>query len=216
MPRPSEKNLEIRDARREEILRAAARVFAARGFHEAKISEIAKAAALSHGLVYHYFESKEALVEAIFERKLDRMQEVHRAAFAGEGPVLDRLARACEQILAQTAREPDVSLFWTQSLVNRTLPEKVRRRFLRHAKRSFAELIAMIEEGQRAGEIADDVPAESLATALAALMRGLSHFQEVRITKARRAPPPADVIVRLLRPLGGSARARPHRSPEVA
>ena len=60
-PRTDEQNAQIKDERREQILKAALKVFALRGFAATKISDIAKEAGLSHGLVYHYFASKEEI-----------------------------------------------------------------------------------------------------------------------------------------------------------
>lgn len=56
------------EARRHQILDAAAACFRLRGFRGASMSEISKAAAMSTGHIYHYFASKEAIVEAIVER----------------------------------------------------------------------------------------------------------------------------------------------------
>ncbi len=53
--------------RRKQILRAAVSVFAERGFHKTRISDIAKRAGVAYGLVYHYFESKEDLLSSVFE-----------------------------------------------------------------------------------------------------------------------------------------------------
>jgi TetR/AcrR family fatty acid metabolism transcriptional regulator len=49
------------------ILRAAINVFAEKGYHGCRISDVARAAGVAHGLVYHYFEDKEQLLEAVFE-----------------------------------------------------------------------------------------------------------------------------------------------------
>ena len=49
------KNEMIKDTRREQILSAALKIFAARGFAATKISDIVRAGGISHGLVYHYF-----------------------------------------------------------------------------------------------------------------------------------------------------------------
>ena len=53
---------DIRDERKKQIMRAAIKVFAENGIRLTKISNIAKEAGISHGLVYHYFESKEELL----------------------------------------------------------------------------------------------------------------------------------------------------------
>lgn len=57
-----------KDVRRDEILSAAKRVFAAHGFHQTAIADVAKAAKLSYGTIYWYFDSKDALFRALTER----------------------------------------------------------------------------------------------------------------------------------------------------
>jgi AcrR family transcriptional regulator len=56
------------DARRDEILRVALRLFAERGFDRTTIGDIASATGTAHGLVYHYFASKDELLLAVLER----------------------------------------------------------------------------------------------------------------------------------------------------
>jgi AcrR family transcriptional regulator len=60
-PRKPEDNQEILDQRRTEILEAALKVFAHRGLAGTKVGDIAATAGLSHGLLYHYFRSKEEI-----------------------------------------------------------------------------------------------------------------------------------------------------------
>lgn len=211
MPRKPAANAEIRKARRKEILRVAARVFAERGLREATVSDIAHAAGLSHGLIYHYFDSKDALAEAIFEEKLAQMAEVMASGFAG-GPVIERLTRGCELFIAQTNAEPELALFVTQAMVNRALPDRLRRRLERSGKTALKQLTAMIAEGQKTGEVANDAPADALATAVAALIRGLSLFHEVKVGPTPSAPP-SDVIARLLRPRSAPPAAVSDENP---
>lgn len=54
--------------RRKEILAAATEVFAERGFHRTRVSDIAKKAGVAYGLIYHYFESKDDVLESIFQQ----------------------------------------------------------------------------------------------------------------------------------------------------
>jgi len=65
-PRAPEETQRIREERQAEILAAATELFAAKGFHETKVSQIAARAGVSQGTVYWYFDSKEALFEAAF------------------------------------------------------------------------------------------------------------------------------------------------------
>ena len=56
----------VQEERRRQILQAAVRAFARRGYHACRVSDIAKEAGVAYGLVYHYYKSKDALLEAIF------------------------------------------------------------------------------------------------------------------------------------------------------
>jgi AcrR family transcriptional regulator len=79
------------DARRVEIMRAAARVFRARGFAAAGMREIAVAANLSPGNLYHYFAGKEEILFFCQDRSLDRLLDALAAAARSRGPLEDRL-----------------------------------------------------------------------------------------------------------------------------
>jgi len=61
------------ETRKNQLLDAAASCFGANGFHGASIAQISKAAGMSAGHIYHYFENKEAIIAAIVERDLDRL-----------------------------------------------------------------------------------------------------------------------------------------------
>jgi TetR/AcrR family transcriptional regulator, fatty acid metabolism regulator protein len=70
--------------KRRVILRAAITVFAHHGYHTSRVADVAREAGVAYGLVYHYFGSKEELLETIFRRTWSRMlelvQEVERSA----------------------------------------------------------------------------------------------------------------------------------------
>jgi AcrR family transcriptional regulator len=66
------------DRRRDELLATALRLFADRGYRSTTIADIARATGTAHGLVYHYFRSKDDLLEAILDRYtfLPRLREI--------------------------------------------------------------------------------------------------------------------------------------------
>ena len=99
VPRNEEQNQELRDLRKEQILQAALVVFARRGMVATKISDIAKEAGLSHGLVYHYFTSKEAIFSMLVKRAADSSLAVIHKANEQLGTPLEKLYWMTEQIL---------------------------------------------------------------------------------------------------------------------
>lgn len=85
-PRRPEQYEKIRAERKEDIIMAALEQFAKRGYHDASIAQIAKQAGVSKGLIYNYFDSKEDLLDSIFEHYIDAIFDVF-GAFANEPPV---------------------------------------------------------------------------------------------------------------------------------
>src|SRR4029450_8063922 len=69
-------------ARRQQIIDAAYRCFARKGFHQATMRDIYEEAKLSPGAVYHYFDSKDAIIQASFEFDLERSGALFDAAIA--------------------------------------------------------------------------------------------------------------------------------------
>ena len=67
-PRTPDQNQEIRKESRQQIKDAAFELFAKRGYANTSISAIAQKADISKGLIYHYFDSKEAILDAIFHQ----------------------------------------------------------------------------------------------------------------------------------------------------
>ena len=57
------------------ILDAAVRVFARQGFHTCRVADIADEASVAYGLVYHYFSSKEEILDTLFAERWGLMQE---------------------------------------------------------------------------------------------------------------------------------------------
>jgi TetR/AcrR family transcriptional regulator, repressor for uid operon len=81
----------LAEARREQVLAAAARCFRRHGYHGASMAEIAEAAAMSAGHIYHYFQSKEALIEAIVAKAAKEMFSTLRALQDQPGELLDAI-----------------------------------------------------------------------------------------------------------------------------
>lgn len=86
-------------ARKELILRSAAKVFAEKGFSSATVRDIADEADMLSGSLYYYFDSKEAMVEEVLVEYLDRMVRAYGIAVADAKGSTDGLERLIAQAL---------------------------------------------------------------------------------------------------------------------
>ena len=94
--------------RREQLLRAAVRVFAERGYHQARVGDIAEEAGVAHGLLYHYFSSKEDVLRTIFRESWSRLiAALHGIEEAG-GPAPEQLRRIAAVLLRSWRDDPDL------------------------------------------------------------------------------------------------------------
>ncbi|WP_280344095.1 TetR/AcrR family transcriptional regulator [Nocardia neocaledoniensis] len=94
-----------RAARQEEILLAAAAVFARKGFAATRVEDVAAEAGIAKGSVYLYFPSRDSLLAGVFDSYARRSAQV--LAEVGDGPALDRLERLIRATLAMLAAHPD-------------------------------------------------------------------------------------------------------------
>ncbi|GAA3738319.1 TetR/AcrR family transcriptional regulator [Salinactinospora qingdaonensis] len=98
-----------RQARREEILDAAVRVFARKGFTASRIDDVANEAGIGKGSVYLYFDSRDALLNAAFEAFAARSQHVLDQARRGGDPPLERISALVHAVLRALSEEPDLA-----------------------------------------------------------------------------------------------------------
>jgi TetR/AcrR family transcriptional regulator, fatty acid metabolism regulator protein len=90
------------------ILDAAVRVFARQGFHACRVSDIADDAGVAYGLVYHYFDSKDEVLDTLFLERWDVMLELIREVDAEQIPVRQKLAAIASFIVDSYRHDPDV------------------------------------------------------------------------------------------------------------
>lgn len=82
--------------RKNQVLEAASDCFRRKGYHGAGMAEISKTAGMSPGHIYNYFDSKEAIIEAIIQRDMEEMFSVFNGFLQAEGPLLDVMLAGCE------------------------------------------------------------------------------------------------------------------------
>ena len=160
------------ESRRQQVLDAAALCFRRSGFRGASMSEISAEAGMSTGHIYHYFKSKEALVEAIVTRDIDQgmasidaikaHSNVVEALIEESGRCLTDRSNVSHpalsiEILAEASRNPSVAQICSdcEAVVHDRLFE-------------------MFELGRQQGGIAPDAPIEELDALLRALYDGIT------------------------------------------
>jgi AcrR family transcriptional regulator len=98
-----------RAARREDLLAAAVKVFARKGYAASRIEDVAQEAGIAKGSVYLYFESRESLLAAAFEGLGARSAQILREAMTGTEPAVERLAGIIRGIMHYLSRERELS-----------------------------------------------------------------------------------------------------------
>lgn len=110
-PRTPVQNQEIRAVTRARLLQAALELFAIRGYNATPVDAIAEAAGVSAGLLYYHFDSKPALLQAIFEQSLADVQATFAAADR-EPHALDRLPALLRSAAAIVPRHRNFWAVW--------------------------------------------------------------------------------------------------------
>lgn len=100
------------EARRRQVLDAATECFRQEGIHSSSISRISRTSGMSPGHIYHYFESKEAIVEAIAERQEHENVELLDSFQADTkgGDVATRLARRIPEVVSRGTNPANTAL----------------------------------------------------------------------------------------------------------
>jgi TetR/AcrR family fatty acid metabolism transcriptional regulator len=150
--------------KRERILDAAIKVFAAEGFYNAKVSQIAQAAGVADGTIYLYFKSKDDLLIQLFEDRMEQVNTSLRQALATETSAAARLGRVVRLHLDFVASNREMAEVISVELRQSS-------KFIReYANPKFAEFLRTIAgavvEGQRAGELRSDIDPYIVARAL--------------------------------------------------
>ncbi len=142
-------------------MEAAVRAFARKGYHACRVGEIAEEAGVAYGLVYHYFGSKEEVLEEIFRdtwtQMLARIREVEEA---GE-PAQEQVRKVTALLLRTWRRDPELVRVLVREVTRS--PEQMRRQIdeIGHA---YEALERIVRHGQETGEFRDDLDARIAAT----------------------------------------------------
>lgn len=153
---PERKALPAADPfKRKRLLGAAIRTFGTRGFHEAKIAEIAAEAGVAEGTVYLYFRNKEDLLGCVFDETMDEVLSEARAVRHAAGSAKEKLERLVALHLGFVGQDRDLaSVFQIELRRSARLVERFSRSKL---VEYFRLLDGVLKEGIASGELRPDL-----------------------------------------------------------
>ncbi len=143
------------DDKRSRILAAAIQAFSRSGYHQTRISDIAKAANVADGTVYLYFEGKREILSKIFEERMAASLERGREELRRIDGAVEKLRRLVELHLEDLGENPELATVFQIELRHSTGFMEL---YSRGELRDYFQLIAeILEQGQKEGCIRNDI-----------------------------------------------------------
>jgi TetR/AcrR family transcriptional regulator, fatty acid metabolism regulator protein len=147
------------DDKRKAILDAAVRVFARQGYDASPVGDVAKEAGVAYGLVYHYFGSKEAVLEAVFHEQWGRLLAAVEVAEGMGETAPEQLGLVVKIVLRTWRDDPDL----VRLLVREITRSPHIQDELDEIGQAFASLERIIRRGQEEGTFRQEVDARLAA-----------------------------------------------------
>jgi AcrR family transcriptional regulator len=192
-PLNTEQLKQIRDNRREQIMNAALKVFAKRGFIGAKTNMIAKEAGLSEGLLYKYFKSKDEMFISLVQIAVEESMVAFKSVYQFPGSPLEQLRTLSEHILDPDNQ--DGFLLIHQTRIGEGIPDQAKELMKQYSNKRYTKQLApLFEKGQKAGEIVEGDPSELASNYL----KVLSGLMTLKLNEDDESLPRVDWLLRLV------------------
>jgi len=143
------------EEKRKLILDSAVRVFSRRGYHGSRVGDIAEEAGVAHGLLYHYFSSKEQVLQTIFRENWGELIERFRAVETADEPAGEKLAGIAKILLRTWRNDPDLVTVMVREVARSQLLQGQ----VEEVGEAFAIVQRVIEEGQAVRVFRRDIDA---------------------------------------------------------
>lgn len=170
------------EARREVIERAAAEVFAERGYHGASIDEICRRSGVTPPVLYDHFASKLALHRRLLERTRDELLQLWRENLAGDEPAGERIPRALHAWAAYVQEHPYVPRMFFTDTTGDPEVEAIHREVRAQATSALGVIVGRevgTDEVGAADRVRHEMAAEVMRAGLAGLAIWWSDHPEV-------------------------------------
>ena len=141
--------------KRRQILEAAIHVFARQGFHSARVSDIAAEAGVAYGLVYHYFDSKEQMLNELFTERWSLLLDAIREADSELDSPRAKLGAAAGFIIESYRHDPDLMKVIIVEVTRAA--NSFGRTHLSEIRQAYDAIAKIVGDAQEAGEFRTDV-----------------------------------------------------------
>lgn len=146
------------------ILDAAVRVFARQGFHTCRVSDIADEARVAYGLVYHYFKSKDEILDTLFLERWDiLLHAITEVDAQPDVPPREKLHAIASFIVDSYRHDPDLMKVIIVEVTRAA--NTFGRTHLPQIRQAYVQIGAIVERAQRDGVFRDDVTPDFAALA---------------------------------------------------
>jgi TetR/AcrR family fatty acid metabolism transcriptional regulator len=149
--------------KRRVILDAAVRVFARQGFHTCRVSDIADEAGVAYGLVYHYFSSKEQMLDTVFLDRWNVMLDAIAETDASAASPREKLYGIASFIVDSYRHEPDVMKVIIVEVTRAA--NTFGRTHLAKIRDAYAQIAAIVDAAQASGEFRSEITPQFAAQA---------------------------------------------------
>lgn len=194
-PLSEEQLLQRREARKEQIIDAAFKVFALRGLNRAKMSMIAEEAGLSAGQLYRFFESKEELFITLIHRAMKESANGLESIYELPGTPYEKLKIFTQSVLEEESYRYPFMLV-QQAHTSDEAPDEVKQIIKQFSMKNYYEiLLPLFREGQQTGEFAEG-NLEELISSYLIVFSALSTFNMP--TGEHYELPKANIVMRIV------------------
>jgi TetR/AcrR family transcriptional regulator, fatty acid metabolism regulator protein len=149
--------------KRRTILDAAVRVFARQGFHACRVSDIADEAGVAYGLVYHYFDSKDEVLNTLFLERWDVMLELIRDVDRRQIPPREKLHEITSFIVDSYRHDPELMKVIIVEVTRAA--NSFGRTHLAKIREAYAGIADIVEKGQNEGAFTSEITPQFAAMA---------------------------------------------------
>lgn len=139
--------------KRRHLLAAAVRVFAQRGYHGSRVGDIAEEAGVAHGLIYHYFASKEDVLRTVFRENFVELLERFRAVEVADEPAPEKLEGIAKILLRTWRNDPDLVTVMVREVARSPQLQGQ----VEEVREAFGVVQRVIEQGQREGSFRREI-----------------------------------------------------------